>query len=188
MAVTGWRNAGYGLLVIGGLIAMVVFPGLVSAALPAVGPPLRTARLDIGYGVTIEPPPGARLDLAGSRPGAGDVLMLAEGMRLKLTAQQFRGPVGRYLAHVRRKLRRDESLRPVGPREVIRTSGGVVGERGSLIPETGSGAGEAGCYAVLTADGVGLLVLVTPVPSCAELPAPVRDAIDSVSINPTGAA
>jgi hypothetical protein len=185
VVVTGWKNALYGLLLLGGLAALVIVPALVSCALPAQGPPL-TDRLDIGYGATIQPPPGARLDLTESRPGSGDLLVRAGEVEVRLTARSFRGDPGPYVAHAKHKLSRDDSLRPAGAPEPLRTASGVAGERGSLVPADADA--DPGCYAVLTARSVGIVVLVTPVSGCAELPVPVRDAMASIEIAAAGTA
>ncbi|MEV4755392.1 hypothetical protein AB0J86_09795 [Micromonospora sp. NPDC049559] len=179
MAATGWKNALHGLLIFGGLGALVAVPGLVSAALPAEGPPL-TGRLDIGYGATILPPPGARLDLADARPGTGDVVVLADGARITLTARSFRGPADPYLAHARHKLERDDMMRPVAAPEPIRTESGLTGERASVAATDGSA--DRGCYTALTAGSVGVVVLVTSVPDCAGLPPAVRAAVESIKV------
>ena len=117
MGATGWKNAGYALLLLGGLAALVAVPALAALPLPREGPPMSTERLDIGFGATIVPPPGARLDLADSRPGTGEVLLRADGARIRLSARQFRGDAGPFVAHMRHKLRRDEWLEPVGAPE-----------------------------------------------------------------------
>ena len=179
MAATGWKNALYGLLIFTGLGALVLVPGLVSCALPAEGPPL-TERLDIGYGATIQPPAGSRLDLADSRPGSGNVLLRADGVEIRLTAQSFPGDPAPYTEHVRTKLDRDDGLRLLGRPEPMRTTSGVTGERGSLVNwDSDEGYG---CYAVLTADSVGVVALVTPVTNCAVLPGSVSAALASIEI------
>lgn len=186
MGATGWKNAGYALLLLGGLVALVAVPALVALPLPREGPPLSTERLDIGFGATIAPPPGARLDLGDSRPGSGDVTMRAGGVRLRLTARQFRGDAAPFVAHARHKLNRDEWLRPAGDPEPVRTTSGVSGERGSLLGDDVADV-EPGCYAVLAAQSIGVVVLVTPVANCADLTAPVWAAVTSIEVDPVDA-
>lgn len=186
MGVTGWKNAGWAVLLLVGLAALAGVPALLAIPLPSEGAPLSDERVDIGFGATIAPPPGARLDLSESRPGTGAVTLLAGGVRLRLSAQQFRGDVGPYVAHVRHKLDRDEWLRPVGDPERVTTTSGVPGERGSLRGDDSVDV-DPGCYAVLTERSIGVVVLATPVANCAELPAPVWAAVTSIEIDPAAA-
>jgi len=181
VAATGWKNALYGLLLLSGLVVMVVVPGVVSCALPDEGAPL-TDRLDIGYGATIQPPAGSRLNLSDSRPGSGEVVLLTDGMEVRLTAQSFRGDAEPYIAHARDKFYRDQGMQLLGQPEPTRTTSGVTGERGSLVAEDEYSVSDNGCYAILTAGSVGVVALVTPVTNCAVLPAPVSEALASIEI------
>ena len=183
MVTTGWKNALYGLLLLGGLVAMVVVPGVVSCALPDEGSPL-TGRLDIGYGASIQPPSGARLDLSDARPGSGDVSMRAGGVWVRLTARSFRGDPGAFAAHARQKLDRDDGMRSASAPRLITTPSGISGESGPLVSTTDGS--DRGCYAVLTAHSVGVVVLVTPVQNCAGMPPPVGAALDSIDIDAEG--
>ncbi|HEX5598437.1 MAG TPA: hypothetical protein VFX61_20830 [Micromonosporaceae bacterium] len=178
--MTGWRNALYGSGVLVGLLALVVVPAVFSAVLPREGPPLQ-GRVDIGYGASVVAPTGARLDLVDSRPGGGEiVLLVGDGLRVRLSAQFFQGDPLPVITHARHKIVRDEWLRPSGPPEPLVTESGLSGEWGSLLGEY---AGEdSACYAVLTGGGVAVTALVTPAPNCAELPVPVRDALLSIQV------
>ncbi|MFK3980101.1 hypothetical protein ACI2K4_06920 [Micromonospora sp. NPDC050397] len=182
MGLTGWKNAGAALLLLAGLGALVGVPALVALPLPQEGPPLPADRLDIGFGATIVPPTGARLDLGDSRPGSGAVTFQADTVRLRVTAQQVTGPVEPYVAHARHKLDRNDGLLPAGAPERVRTTSGLSGERGSL-----RGVADdvrPGCYAVFTGHLVGVVVLATPAESCAELPEPVWAAVTSIAVEP----
>ncbi|WP_329108130.1 hypothetical protein OG792_06010 [Micromonospora sp. NBC_01699] len=184
--MTGWKNAWYAVLLLAGLAALVAVPALLALPLPGEGKPLSGERVDIGFGATIAPPSGARLDLDASRPGTGAVSLRAGEVRLRLTAQQFRGDVGPYVAHARHKLDRDEWLRPVGGPERVATTSGVSGERGSLRSDDSAGVDPA-CYAIFTARSVGVVVLATPAKDCTELPASVWAAVTSIEIDPAAA-
>lgn len=179
MTATGWRNGLYGLAILVGLAALVVAPALVSATLPRQGPPL-SGRVEIGYGASITAPPGSRLDLVESRPGAGEIVLLVDDLRLRLTAQSFRGDPAPFVRHARHRIARDEWLRPDGPPSPLETPTGLRGEWGSLV-SVGSHDGPS-CYAVLTSGGVGVTALVTPTVGCASLPPPVRAALVSVRV------
>lgn len=158
---------------------MVAVPVVFSTTLPAEGPPL-TRPVTVGYGVRVEPPPGARLDLADSRPGAGEVVLRTpDGLRIRLTAVPYRGDPEPFVAHARHRLARDELLRPAGRPEPLQATG-LRGEWGAL---TGEEPGhDPGCYAVLTGAEVAVTVLATPADDCAALPAPVRAALASLRV------
>jgi hypothetical protein len=177
--VTAGRNALAALAVLFGLGALVVAPVVIQAVLPDEGPLPAGDRLDVGYGVTLRPPPGARLELSGSRPGTGDVVLLAGGLRLKVTAVEVRERPADFVAHAKRKFARDEAVRP-GPPEAVRTAAGVRGERGDLRPTDDPLAGEPGCYGVFSAEQVGVVASISPVAGCAEAPAEVWAAVASI--------
>lgn len=178
MTAGGWRNAGYGLAVLCGLGVLAVGPWLVTIALPETGPPLN-GPVQVGSGVSFDPPPGSRYDLADSRPGDGEVLLRLDGrLRIRVKTQDYQGEFAPYAAHAWHKLDRDQGLRRIGPTKPLTTSGGLRGEWGSLRgadpdPETG-------CYAVFAGDSTGVAVLVTGVRDCDELPPAVRTALDSL--------
>ncbi|WBB82063.1 hypothetical protein O7606_12260 [Micromonospora sp. WMMD882] len=173
-----WRDLGVALGVLTGLGALTVVPAIVSAGLPTEGPPL-TRPVDVGHGVRIDPPPGARLDVTDSRPGAGEVVLrTADGLRIRLTAVAYQGDPEPFTAHARHRLARDELLRPAGRPEPLRAAG-LRGEWGPLTGE------QPACYAVLTGPEVAVTALVTPVDGCAELPAPVRAALTGLRSDPS---
>jgi hypothetical protein len=167
--MTGWRNAGWGLLVLAGLVLLAAGPGLLTLAVEADDPPV-AGRVDIGYGASIDAPPGARLDRDDSRPGLGDVVLLTDGVAVSLSARAVNGDPAAYRAHARTRLDR-EGRPPIGAPETIDR-----GERGAL-------AG-GGCYAALTDAGVGVVVLVTPVADCAAVPATVWRAVTGIRVEP----
>lgn len=171
-----WRDVGIGLGVLAGLGALAVVPAVVSTALPSQGPPL-TRPVDVGYGVRVDPPPGARLDVADSRPGSGEVVLrTGDGLRIRLTAVAYQGDPAPFTAHARHRLARDELLRPAGRPEPLR----AAGLRGEWGPVRGSAPA---CYAVLTGPEVAVTALVTPARDCAALPAPVRAALTGLRLD-----
>jgi hypothetical protein len=180
--LSGWRNALAAIGVFAGLGALVLVPAVVDAALPDEGPLPAGDRLDVGYGVTLRPPPGARLDLNVSRPGTGDVELLVGDLRLRVTAVELRGHPADFIAHARRKFARDEGLR-AGPPTSVRTGSGVSGQRADLSVED-SGDGDPGCAGIFTGADAGAVAVVSPVDGCAAVPAQVWAAVESMTFAP----
>lgn len=161
---------------VAGLVAIVAVPAVLSAALPGERPVRTGDRLDVGFGVSVRPPPDARHDAAKSRPGSGEVLLRFGGLRLRLRAAAVRERPGDFLRHARAKLARDEGLR-VGPAAPVRTAAGVPGERADLSVENEVFGEKPGCYAGFTAESAGVVAVITPVASCAEVPPSVWQAV-----------
>src|SRR5919107_1756126 len=101
------QNAAAAAAVLLGLGALVAAPAAIQAALPDERPLPGGERLDVGYGVSVRPPDGARLRLHDSRPGAGEVVLLAGGLSVRLTAAYVPERRSEYVAHARRKFSRD---------------------------------------------------------------------------------
>lgn len=178
---TGWRNAFGALAVLGGLVLLVVVPAVVATRFPdEQAPP--PGRLDVGYGVTLRPPEGARLDVGPSRPGSGEIRLRVGGVVVWLQAAEVRGSRSRYAAHARHKLARDGQLLP-GPAGPATTAAGVRGEQGALL---GGQRRSSGCYAIFSARSAGVVIAVTRVPDCERMPEPVRDAVASVTFDEVG--
>jgi hypothetical protein len=176
------RNAAAAVAVLLGLGALVAVPAALQAALPDEGPLPSGDRLEVGYGVAVRPPGGARLRRDDSRPGAGEVVLLVRGLSVRLTARYVPERQAAFVAHARRKFSRDHGWRP-GPPERTRTAGGVVGERGDLTPDGGP-AGEPGCYGIFTAEEAGVVVVISPVAGCGAVPADVWASVGSLEFEP----
>lgn len=173
------RNALAAIGVLAGLAALVAGPAAIDVGLPDVGPLPAGGTLDVGYGVSLRPPPGARQDLGASRPGAGEVVLLVAGVRVRVTAVEVPERPDDFVAHARHKFARDEGLRP-GPAQPARTTAGVSGEQGDL---RGTDGGRSACYAIFTADALGAVAMVSPVDGCAAVPEQVRAAITSLTFD-----
>lgn len=178
---SGWRNAVAAIGVVVGLAALVGVPAAVDAVLPEEGPLPPGDRLDVGYGVSLRPPPGARLELGTSRPGMGEVALRSGGMTLRVTAVEVRERPADFVAHARRKFSRDEGLNPGQPEEVS-TAAGVPGQRGDL--RAAAPTGEAGCYGIFTADEAGAVAVISAVDGCAAVPADLWAAVASLTFEP----
>lgn len=178
---SAWRNAMAAGAVLAVLGALVAVPAVIDAVLPDEGPVPPGDRLDVGYGVSLRPPAGARLDLGSSRPGNGDVVLLSDGVRLALTAVEVRERPADYTAHTRHKLNRDEG-RSVGPAVPVQTGAGVRGQRADL--GAGEWGGDPGCAAIFAAEDAGVLAVISPVSGCAAVPADLWAAVVSLTFEP----
>jgi hypothetical protein len=180
---SGLRNAAAAVAVLAGLVALVVVPAVVGRWLPEEGPLPPGRRLDIGYGASLRPPPGARLALGPSRPGMGEVELRAGGLTVRFTAVAAREvDVAAFTAHARRKLSRDQGFRPGAP-EQTSTETGVRGERGPLAP---TGDDRAGCYAIFVAEDAGVVAVITPVADCGAVPPEMWSVVRSLTFEPVG--
>ncbi|GGQ84698.1 hypothetical protein [Couchioplanes azureus] len=177
------RNAiaAVGLLV--ALGAMVAVPAVPAALLPDEGPALPAGRLEVGYGVALTVPHGARLDLGDSRPGGGSVTFRAGSATVTVSAVPVPERPEEFVAHTRRKFARDEGLKP-GPAQPLRLDGGVTGERGDLIASDETAIGEPGCYGAAVSEGVGAVAVISPVAGCAAVPGEIWRALASMTFEP----
>lgn len=179
----GWRNAMGAIGLVLGLGALVGVPAAVDAVLPDVRS-VADRPLTVVAGVTLVPPGGATHDPAASRPGSGEVVLRAGGLTMRLNAVGVRDRPADFVAHARRKLLRDDGLRPGSPTPV-RTDAGVLGERADLSVVE-QGAGRPGCFAAFVAESVGVTVVVSPVTGCAAVPDAVWGAVRSLRVESVG--
>lgn len=185
MATGWWRNAVAALGVLGGLAVLIAAPAVISSRLPDEQVVPAGRRLAVGDGVTVLPPPGARLGVGPSRPGSGDIELHVAAAVMTLHTAEVRGSRRGYTAHARHKLSRDDGLL-LGAAGAATTSDGVPGEQGAL---RGGGADGRGCYAIFSARTAGVVIVVTGVPTagCEQLPEPIRRALVSVQFSAGGA-
>lgn len=176
------QNAVAALALLAGLGATVAVPAVLSVVLPGESPVPSTARLDVGYGVSLVPPPGARLRLDDSRPGAGNVAFRVGTATVTVYAVPVPERPAAFVAHTRHRFSRDEGLRS-GPAVPVRLAGGVLAERRDLAADPES-FGEPGCYAVAVAEQVGVVAVVSPVAGCAAVPADLWAAVTSITVDP----
>lgn len=182
--MVGWRNTVAALAVFAGLLALVVAPAVAARLLPGERVLSSPDRLDIGYGASLLPPTGARLDVDASRPGMGEVVLRVAGLTARFTAVAVRGPASGYVTHARHRLARDEALR-AGPPEPASTEHGVTGQRSALTGD------DEGCVWIFVAGtgrrvAVGLTAVVLGT-GCAGVPAELTGAVRSLVFEPSGA-
>src|SRR5256885_7944708 len=152
----GWheiRNLGWsaGILVLIGSLA-VGLPA-VNAALPAARPVPVDQPYPLGSGVTVVPPPGARLDVTTSVPGR--TLFVLGGVRYLLVVEPFDGTLDEAAAQVRQKITANRGYQVTGPEAVTATRHGVVGRLGGY-----SSPGRDGRYAGFLARGLAVQVTI----------------------------
>ncbi|GAA2518567.1 hypothetical protein [Pilimelia columellifera] len=178
-----WRNAKAVLAVLVGTGAVIAVPATVNALISDDVTLMdgRPVDVGVGVGVTLSPPAGSRLSLSDSVPAISTVLLRHEGATLEVTAVSGVDRPADFLAHARRKLRR-EGMFTVRLRPVV-TRAGVLGERGDLVPVPG-GVGVSGCYAGFVADERGIVVKISNVSECRAVPPLVWVAVESITVAP----
>jgi hypothetical protein len=148
----------------GALAVVTVLAGL-AFGLPAVDralPAERPVRADqpylIGGGVTVRPPPGAVLDVTGTRPGDDDgaALFRLGRVRYSIVVRPFDGTLEAAATSLRRRITDTSGYQVTGAQLGIATTHGVAGLQGGY-----AGAGRGGRYAVFVAAGHTIEVTVT---------------------------
>lgn len=134
-----------------GVLAGLAF-GLpaVDRALPS-DQPVRTDRpYLIGGGVTVVPPPGAVLDVTGTRPGdeGGSVLFRLGPVRYSIVVQPFDGTLQAAARRLRQRITATTGYQVTGVELAVATHSGVGGLQGGY-----TGPGRGGRYAVFVAAG-----------------------------------
>ncbi|MFC7764308.1 hypothetical protein ACFQY4_44750 [Catellatospora bangladeshensis] len=105
-------------------------------------------RYDVGAGVTVAPPPGARVDASKTRPGSerATVMFLVGDVRYLIVVQPFDGPIGEAAEKLRTKIKATQGYQVTGNEGGIRTTGGLAGVAGGY-----TAPGRSGRYAVFLA-------------------------------------
>jgi hypothetical protein len=180
--ISAGRNAVAAVAVLVGLGALVAVPAAVDAALPETAP-VPPGRLEIGYGVSIDPPVGARLDAGSSRPGTGEIVLLVDDHTVRVTAVEVRARPAAFVAHARRKFARDEGMQP-GPARRAHTPAGISGQWADLAAGDEPSSGEPGCSGIFTAESTGVVVVVSPVDGCEDIPWRISAAVTHMTFEP----
>ncbi len=110
----------------------------------SIGTPYR-----ITAGVTVVPPPGAVLDVTGTRPGddQGSVLFRIGPVRYAIAVQPFDGTLDMAADRLRRRITGTPGYQVTGGQLAIATGGGITGVQGGY-----TAPGRGGRYAVFVAD------------------------------------
>ena len=109
----------------------------------------------VGGGVTVTPPPGARLDVTLTRPGdtRGTAVFLVGEVRYVVVVTPFDGSLPEATERLRRKIKRGHEI--TGKEMPVRTASGLDGVEGTY-----AAPGRAGRYLVFRAGDVAIEVTV----------------------------
>lgn len=140
-----------------GALGVVATLGGLAFGLPAIDRSLPSERAvpagepyPIGGGVTVVPPPGAALDVTGTRPGdvEGTVLFRVGPVRYAIAVRPFRGDLVAAAARLRKRIVDTTGYQVTGAQLAVSTAGGLSGLQGGY-----TAPGRGGRYAVFIADG-----------------------------------
>ncbi|MEJ3743016.1 hypothetical protein WEI85_07000 [Actinomycetes bacterium KLBMP 9797] len=112
----------------------------------------------VGGGVTVRPPPGAKIDVTHTRPATrqGTVLFVLGPVRYVIVVAPFRGDLEAATQRLHQKINRAGGRRLVGSERAAETDTGLYGRQGDYA----AGA-RGGRYAVFLAAGVAIEVTVS---------------------------
>jgi len=146
-------------LTLASILAALAFglPAL-DRAVPAGRPVASGLPYPVAAGVTVVPPPGADLDVTGTRPGddRGTVLFRLGPVRYAIEVEPFDGDLTAAAVRLRQRLTGISGHRVSGTQLAVSTAGGLAGVQGGYT------AGDRdGRYAVFVAHGLIIEVMVT---------------------------
>lgn len=135
-------------------------------AVPAERPVTPGEPYRVGAGVTVVPPPGAALDVTGTRPGTtrGTALFRVGQVRYAIDVEPFAGDLTAAAVRLRQRITGISGHQITGTQLAVSTAGGLAGVQGGYT------AGDRdGRYAVFVAHG--LIIEVTATGDDADLSA-----------------
>ncbi|MEV6342204.1 hypothetical protein [Actinoplanes sp. NPDC051851] len=151
-----------------GLIIALVLVAILAAlsfGLPAVDRAVSAQRpvragepYRVGAGVSVVPPPGATLDVTGTRPGddRGTALFRIGAVRYAIAVQPFDGDLTAAAVRLRQRITGTSGYQVTGTQLAVSTAGGLAGLQGGYT------AGDrGGRYAVFVAHGLTIEVTVS---------------------------
>ncbi|GAB1688218.1 hypothetical protein [Krasilnikovia sp. M28-CT-15] len=148
-----------------GALAVVATLAVLAFGLPALDramPAERAVRDDrpyaVGAGVTVVPPPGATVDVTGTRPGDdhGTALFRIGPVRYAISVQPFDGTLTAAATRLRARITGTPGYQVTGTQLAIATASGISGLQGGY-----TAPGRGGRYAVFVADGRTIEVTVS---------------------------
>jgi hypothetical protein len=148
-----------------GSVAVLLGLGVLAYGLPAVDRalpaerPVDSARpYPVGAGVTVVPPPGALVDVTGTRPGVerGSVLFVLGAVRYAIAVAPFEGDLDDAAARLRNRITETRGYQVAGTEFGVATATGLPGLQGGY-----TGPGRGGRYAVFLVGGLSVEVTVS---------------------------
>jgi hypothetical protein len=148
-----------------GALGVVVILASLALGLPAIDralPAERPVRADqpypVGAGVTVIPPPGATIDVTGTRPGddAGTALFRLGAVQYAIAVRPFTGDLQTAAARLRKRITGTSGYQVTGAQLMVATAGGLAGLQGGY-----TAPGRGGRYVVFVADGLTIEVTIS---------------------------
>ncbi len=132
------------------LAGLAFGPPALDRSLPSEQPVRTDQPYLIGGGVTVVPPPGAVLDVTGTRPGDedGSVLFRLGPVRYAIVVQPFDGTLQAAARRLRQRITGTSGYQVTGAELAVATRSGVAGLQGGY-----TGPGRGGRYAVFVGGG-----------------------------------
>lgn len=146
------------LSLVGALAGLAFGLPALDRALPADRPVPSDRPYPIGGGVTVVPPPGARVDVTETRPTdeTGTALFRLGPVRYVISVRPFKGDLPGAAARLRERITGTTGYQVTGTELTIATVSGLAGLQGGY-----TAPGRGGRYAVFLADGRTIEVTVS---------------------------
>ena len=149
---------------LGALCLVAVLAGLafglpaLDGALPADQPVRTDEPYQVGGGMTVVPPPGARVDVTETRPtdNAGRALFKLGPVRYLITVEPFEGDLPAAAQRLRERITGTVGYQVTGTELTVATANGMSGLQGGY-----TAPGRGGRYAVFVAHGHTIEVTVS---------------------------
>ncbi|MDI1461828.1 hypothetical protein QEZ54_12665 [Catellatospora sp. KI3] len=152
------RNLAGGTAVLAALLVVVFGLPALNRAVPNDRSLTGQQRYEVGAGVSVQPPPSARIDASKTRPGAdrAAVLFLLGAVRYAIVVTPFDGGIEDAAGRLRTKIKATQGYQVTGDEDGVRTASGIDGLAGGY-----TAPGRCGRYAVFLTGGVSIEVTVS---------------------------
>ncbi|MEU4243799.1 hypothetical protein [Actinoplanes sp. NPDC026619] len=130
----------------------------VDRALSAERPLQAGVAVDVGAGVTVVPPPGATLDVTGTRPGdsMGSVFFRIGAVQYRIAVRPFEGDLETAAAQLRQRITGNRGYQVASAQLAVDTADGLAGLQGGY-----TAPGRGGRYAVFVGDRRTIEILIS---------------------------
>jgi len=146
------------LTLVAALAGLAVGLPAIDRALPSERPVSTDRPYPVGGGVTVLPPPGATVDLTGTRPGQdqGMVLFRLGPVKYAIMVQPYDGDLASAAERLRRRITGTPGYQVTGAQLAVASLGGLQGVQGGY-----TAPGRGGRYAVFVGHGRTIEVTVS---------------------------